>query len=170
MKSGGNPRRVRVANSIRAALAEMIARQVKDPRVRSAGFININHVELNSDMSVARIYVSFLPSSSTAPTTTSAGKFDSGDSHFQSPAVRRAIAGLQASAGFLRGPLARRLRLRHAPDLRFVADDSPSFQQKLRDVVRADDEARERTTAGDTDRDKDGDTGEDTDGHGRTES
>ena len=43
-KSGGNPRRVRVARAMQQALADMLAREVKDPRVRAAGFININHI------------------------------------------------------------------------------------------------------------------------------
>jgi ribosome-binding factor A len=134
MSSAGNPRRVRVASAIRELLAEMIAREVKDPRVREAGFININHVEMNSDMSVARVYVSFLAHGGEPGAVR--------ESERTARIQRRAMAGLEASANFLRGPLGRRLRLRHAPSLRFVADDSPSFQNKLREVVRADEHAR----------------------------
>ncbi len=129
MSSDGNPRRVRVARSMREVLAEMLDREMKDPRVRAAGFITINHIELNSDMSVARVFVSFLATHS------------EDDSPAGNKVVERAMAGLQKAAGYLRGPLGRRLRLRHAPSLRFVADDSPIFQQRLRDLVRADDAA-----------------------------
>ena len=128
-KGGGNPRRVRVARAMRDVLADMLAREVKDPRVRAAGFININHVELNSDMSVARVYVSFLGSGSP-------------DQSLVDPVIVRAMAGLEASASYLRGPLGRKLKLRHAPSVRFVADDSPVFQQKLRELVKADEAAR----------------------------
>lgn len=120
----GNPRRVRVASAMRSLLAEMLERDVKDPRVHAAGFISVNHVELNSDMSVARVFVSF-----------------SGASSADDPVARRAIAGLRAAVGFLRGQVGRELRLRHCPALHFVADDSVVFQQRLRDLVR-EDEAR----------------------------
>lgn len=128
MSTGGNPRRVRVARSMREVLAAMIDREIKDPRVRAAGFITINHIELNSDMSVARVYVSFLATQDS-------------DDLAQNEVVQRAMSGLQAAAGYLRGPLGRKLHLRHAPSLRFVADDSPLFQQRLRDLVRTDNAA-----------------------------
>ena len=104
---------------MRDLLAELIDREIRDPRVRAAGFASINHVELNRDMSVARVYVSFV------------GAAD------QNPAVRdRAMAGLRSAAGFLRGPAGRALRLRRAPELRFVLDDSPAFSQRISDLVR----------------------------------
>ena len=131
MSKGGNPRGVRVANAMREVLARMLARDIKDPRVREAGFININHIEMNSDMSVARVYVSLMSMSADSDPATD-------------KRVERVMAGLRASAGYLRGPLGRELRLRHAPSLRFIADNSPAFQEKLRQLVR-DDDARAGT-------------------------
>lgn len=125
MSAGGNPRRVRVAQAMRDLLAEMIDREVKDPRVRDAGFVGVNHVELNSDMSVAQVYVSFLEPAGS-----------------DKARVARVIKGLDAAAAFLRGPLARRLRLRHAPALRFIHDDTPEFHQRLTEIVRSDERAR----------------------------
>ena len=119
MSGQGNPRRPRVAQAMRDVLAPMLDREIKDPRVRAAGFASINHIELNRDMSVARIYVSFV------------GPAD------ESEVIRdRAMAALQASAGFLRGPVGRALRLRHAPELRFLYDDSPAFGQRISALVR----------------------------------
>src|SRR5262245_32636673 len=105
---------------MRDALAEMIGREVKDPRVRAAGIVTVQRVELNVDLAVARVYVSVF-----------------GDE----AAGRRAVAGLAAAAGFLRGPLGRRLNLQHPPELRFVYDASPDVVQKLAEVIR-DDQAR----------------------------
>src|SRR5688572_26632853 len=117
MSGGGNTRRVRVAQAMRDLMAEMLDREVKDPRVKSAGLVSINHVELNADMSVARVLVSFL-----------------GPAEHDARIRDRAMAGLEAASGFLRGPVARRLGLRRAPILRFVQDDSGAFGQRLTDL------------------------------------
>lgn len=108
----------RVAEAIKIELADLVAREVKDPRVRE-GLVTISHVEVNRDLSVAEVGISIL-----------AG---------QPEAV---LKGLRAAAGFLRGPLARRLRLRIAPDLRFHHDRSQALASRLRDIVREDDDRR----------------------------
>jgi ribosome-binding factor A len=77
-------------------------------------------VELNDDLSVARVYVSVFG---------------------QDP--DKTLAGLTAAAGFLRGPLGRRLRLQKPPELRFIHDDSAGIARKLTDIVR-EDEAKAR--------------------------
>jgi ribosome-binding factor A len=125
--SQGNPRRERVAQAMREILAEMLDREIKDPRVREAGLASIHHVELNRDMSVARVSVSFLGPAET-------------DARLRA----RALAGLEASAGFLRGPVGRRMRLRHAPELRFVLDDSTAFQQRITELVRGEESAQDK--------------------------
>ncbi len=137
MSREGNPRRARVAQAMRGLLAEMLDREVKDPRVRAAGLASVNHVELNRDMSVARVYVSFL-----------------GPAESDSRVAKRALAGLEAAAGFLRGPVGRRLHLRRAPSLRFVVDDSPEFQQRITKLIR--------------ESDGDGDDGDDDGDHAHT--
>jgi len=81
-------------------LAELIQREVKDPRV---GPVTITQVALAADLGSARVY--FVP-------------FGMPGAH---PDV---LEGLRAAAGFLRGEVGRRVGLRHAPRLEFVADDS----------------------------------------------
>jgi ribosome-binding factor A len=113
-------RRPRVEEAMREALAEMIQREVKDPRVSGAGLVGVTRVELNVDLSVARVYVSVFG---------------------QDP--EKTLTGLGAAAGFLRGPLGRRLRLQKPPELRFFHDDSAGVARKLTDIVR-EDEAKAR--------------------------
>ncbi|ACY16350.1 30S ribosome-binding factor RbfA [Haliangium ochraceum] len=115
-------RRQRVGNALREVLTELVARELKDPRVHAAGLVSINQVELNRDLSVAFIYVSFVG----AP---------------DARAEKRALDGLQAAAGFLRGPAARRLKLQRAPELRFMDDPRGAFAEQMRSLVR-DDEVR----------------------------
>ena len=110
-------RRPRVEEAMRETLAEMLQREVKDPRVAGPGLVGVTRVELNDDLSVARVYVSVFG---------------------QDP--EKTLAGLGAAAGFLRGPLGRRLRLQKPPELRFIHDDSAGVARKLTDIVREDEE------------------------------
>src|SRR4051794_30771113 len=103
-------RKARVAEAIRDTLSEMIAREVKDPRVTGAGVVSITQVEMNVDLSVANVYVSV---------------------YGEDKAAERAVAGLKAAAGFLRGPLGRKLRLQRPPELRFHRDRGIVFGMEL---------------------------------------
>ena len=129
MSEGGQgPRRKRVAQAIRTNISEMLMREVKDPRIHAAGLVSVHKVELNRDMSVARLHVAF----------------------FSETGVDRAMAGLNAVAKFLRGPLGRRLKLARTPELRFVHDTSPQFAERLTEIV-LDDEVRAREAERDGD-------------------
>jgi ribosome-binding factor A len=122
--SGGD-RKARVQEAIRETLSEMIQRDVKDPRVAGPGLVSITRVELNVDLSVARVYVSVFG---------------------QDP--EKTIVGLTAAAGFLRGPVGRHLRLQKPPELRFFHDDSAVVGQQLTEIIR-EDEARARAASTD---------------------
>lgn len=115
-------RKQRVEHGLRDVLTELIARDVRDPRVRAATLITVTRVELNVDLSVATVYVSIIGDDATA-----AG----------------ALAGLAKAAGFLRGPAGRQLHLQHAPELRFRRDVSIDMSEKLAAILR-DDEDRAR--------------------------
>ena len=121
--SGGakpNPRRERVAHALREALIAAISADVKDPRVHAVEMLTVTRVELNVDMAVANVYVSIVAR-------------DDADAD-------AALAGLQKSAGFLRGPIGRTLGLQHAPELRFFADGSVDMGEKLAQILREDED------------------------------
>lgn len=111
-------RQQRVAEAIKAELADLIAREVKDPRVRE-GLVTVSHVEVNRDFSVAEVGVSILAGDAAA-----------------------VLTGLGKAAAFLRGPLGRRLKLRLAPELRFHHDKSQAMASRLRDIVLEDERRR----------------------------
>jgi ribosome-binding factor A len=112
-------RKHRVEHGLRDVLTELIAREVKDPRVRAATLITVTRVELNGDFSVATVYLSIVGDDATA-----AG----------------ALAGLAKAAGFLRGPASKRLNLARAPELRFQKDASIDMTEKLAAIIRDDEE------------------------------
>jgi ribosome-binding factor A len=91
------PRSKRVAQQIQRALSELIRREVRDPRL---GMVTLTEVRMSPDLSYAQIYYSVLGAD-----------------------MDKAQEILNAAAEMLRGPLGRALKLRHAPELRFVADE-----------------------------------------------
>jgi ribosome-binding factor A len=96
-----NPSRLaRIADQIQKDLAELIRTQVKDPRV---GMITLTGVEISSDYHYAKVFFTTL-----------------GDGE----RVAKAQSGLEHASGFLRSQLAKGLKLRIIPELRFVHDES----------------------------------------------
>ena len=94
------PRNRKIEAELQRALADIIARELKDPRV---GNVTISAVDLAPDKRMARVF--FTPFASAHP-------------------VEEVRAGLTRAAGFLRGAVSRRLGLRYAPRLQFVFDDA----------------------------------------------
>jgi len=104
-------RKRRIESEIQRVLSEVIAREVKDPRV---GNVTITAVSIAPDMGVARVY--FMPFAS-----------------MNDPKEVR--TGLIHAGGFLRGEVARRLRLRHAPRLEFIFDDTADRAARLTGLI-----------------------------------
>jgi ribosome-binding factor A len=104
-------RKRRIEAEIQRVLSEVIAREVKDPRV---GNVTITAVNVAADMGTARVY--FTPFASLNP-------------HEE---VR---IGLTHAGGFLRGEVGRRLRLRHAPRLEFIFDDTADKALRLTGLI-----------------------------------
>ncbi len=93
------------------ALAELLSREVKDPRV---GSVTITAVSMAPDMSSAKVH--FMPF---------------GDRH----SVAEVSAGLESASGFLRGAVGRELALRHAPKLIFIHDTLIEKAQALTSLI-----------------------------------
>ena len=91
----------RVNELLRSELSQLIARELKDPRV--SGVITITEVVASSDLRSARVYVSVM----------------GGDAE-----QREALEGIRSAASFLRRELRERINLRHAPHMTFLLDDS----------------------------------------------
>jgi ribosome-binding factor A len=104
-------RAARVADQIQRELADLIAREVKDPRV---GRITITHVDVSADMAHATVHFSHL-----------AGKDHASET----------AAALARTAGFLRSELSRRLDLYSVPQLHFAYDDSIESGMRLSQLI-----------------------------------
>jgi ribosome-binding factor A len=117
-------RGVRVADQIQRDLAEIIAYELKDPRV---GMITITEVQVTPDYAHAKVFFTTL--------------IDDPE------AVKNTLAGLRAAAGFIRGQLGRRLTIHTTPEVHFVHDTSTTRGIELSKLI---DEAN-ATRAKDTD-------------------
>ena len=96
-KRSSTPNRgFRVAAPIQRDLSELIARELKDPRV---GMVTINAVEVTPDYAHAKVFFSLL----------------NGD-------PEETATGLNAAAGFLRNGLFKRLHIHTVPTLHFIFD------------------------------------------------
>lgn len=98
----------RVSEDISRELTAIL-RTVKDPRV-TGGMLSIVRVEVTNDLSYATVYVSSLQGMA---------------------AARDAVKGLESAAGYMRTSLGAALKLRHVPELRFVADDSIEYSARI---------------------------------------
>lgn len=113
-----SPRAKKMGAAIRNELAEMIAREVKDPRVHQAGLLTITSVQVQDDLRVARVWISFAGGDeSLAPVS---------------------LEALTRAVGYLRGELGRRLGIKRTPDLRFAHDRSAAYAQHIDKVLRED--------------------------------
>jgi ribosome-binding factor A len=90
----------RVNEVIRQVLGDVIATDLKDPRI---GFVTVTDVDTSPDLRTARVYVSVLGSESDR---------------------ERALAGLRSAHGFLQGRIASELRMKRTPTLTFHYDES----------------------------------------------
>ena len=90
----------RVSEDIKREIAAMI-RELKDPRLQ--GMLTVVNVEVSSDASFAKVYVSAMEGIDTAKT---------------------AVKGLTSATGYIRREIGKRLHLRKTPELKFIADDS----------------------------------------------
>jgi ribosome-binding factor A len=104
-------RAARVADQIQRELADLIANEIKDPRV---GRITITHVDVSADMSHATVHFTHL----------------AGKEH-----AKEAVAALSHTAGFLRSELSHRLDLYSVPQLHFAYDDSIESGMRLSQLI-----------------------------------
>jgi ribosome-binding factor A len=113
-------RRKQVEHLIRAELSELLSRQVRDPRLK--GLVTVTEVRTSPDLKQARIFISIM-----------------GDEKEKGEVFQ----GLSSASSFLRHELAKRVSLRHIPELSFEKDDSIERGIRLSQLI-------EQVSAGDS--------------------
>jgi len=110
----------RLAEEIREQVAQMIASDLKDPRL---GFVTVTRVELAHDLGHARVHVGVLGSEAERA---------------------KSLQALRQASGFVRRELGKRLRIRHTPEIDFRYDKGLDATDR---VARLLEEDRLRSTA-----------------------
>jgi ribosome-binding factor A len=107
----------RVAGEVRAILGEVLARdEIKDPRVRGAGLITVTHVRVSGDLRHA--WASFTV-------------------HDLNPAGLEVVRqGLNNASGYFRQAIARRLRMKVAPAVKFEVDTVFEQAERVERLLR----------------------------------
>jgi ribosome-binding factor A len=103
----------RVEEQIHRLLAELIRREVRDPRV---GPLTITAVEVSRDLSHAKVF--FLPFGADRPTD----------------GIQQALG---SAAGFLRIHLKKHLKMRHVPELHFAPDETIDKAVRLSALINS---------------------------------
>lgn len=102
----GSQRQQRVQEQIKEVITEILP-LMRDPRV---GFVTVTGVEVAPDLSIARVFFSAY-----------------GSEQEQSDCLE----ALRRGAGFVRRELARRVQLRHTPELDFRLDTTPERADRI---------------------------------------
>ena len=108
----------RIADQIQRELAQLVQREVKDPRL---GMVTLQHVRVSADLSWADVYFTVL-----------------GESADEARAAEKVLA---KAAGFLRSRLAAGMTTRYTPRLRFHFDEQTEQARRLDSLIS---EAREQ--------------------------
>ena len=102
----------RINETIKEVLSEIVLTEIKDPRL---GLVTIVHVRVARDLATARIHFSVL-----------------GDEEQREVAMKI----LKGASGFMRHAIANAIDVQHAPELRWVYDDSLDRAFRINEVLR----------------------------------
>ncbi len=100
----------RVADVMQKEISQIIRQEINDPRV---GLVTISLVQVSKDLSHAKVFVSVMSETQAVET----------------------LKALNKAAGFFRGVLAKRLKMRIIPALNFVYDDTTLKAIRLSKII-----------------------------------
>lgn len=107
------PRRIdRINELLRQEISQLLARQIKDPRLN--GVISITQVKTTNDLRNARVSISVMGD----PTD-----------------KQNALEGIQSAATYLRRELRDRLAMKHVPFLSFAVDNTLDEADHLNQIM-----------------------------------
>jgi ribosome-binding factor A len=109
----GGFRPERIAEEIRNEVMLMLAGELKDPRL--AVPLIVTEVRVAPGMRTVRVFIQF-----------------EGDEAERAEALK----GLKAASKYVRHELVERLRLRRAPDVLFIPDDSEEYGHRIDELLR----------------------------------
>jgi len=128
----------RIAEQMQRDLAQLIQREIKDPRM---GMVTISFVKVARDLGYAEVYYTVMPYGDVS----------------EDEAVKAAGEVLKDAAGFLRTELAQNMQLRTVPKLRFHFDATIDRGRRLHSLIEKtvrDSKAKEQLDQNDDEKDQ----------------
>ncbi len=125
----------RVAEQIQRELAELLRKEVKDPRVQ---MITLTGVEVTRDYAHAKVFYTTLgsPHPNLPPEGEGTNASSPAGGGLRSGLANKAVQeGLERASGFLRSQLAHAMKLRITPQLHFVYDASVEYGAHLSQLI-----------------------------------
>src|SRR5215475_13372217 len=104
-------RPTRVGELLQAEIAQLLLRQLKDPRLN---MVTISRVEVSPDLRHACVYISRIGSEIEQ---------------------RAALQGFEHAAGFIRGQIGKHLKLRYTPELTFRLDTTIAYGVRISRIL-----------------------------------
>ncbi len=102
----------KVAEAIHEIVSGLLVKGLKDPRI---GFVTITGVSMTDDLHQARVFFSVIGSDT---------------------AKKESEQGLNSAKGFVRKEVAKNLRMRFAPDILFVYDESIEQGNRIESILK----------------------------------
>lgn len=100
----------RIADMLQRELAVMIQREVKDPRI---GMVTVSEVRVSRDLAHAKVYISTI----------------------EDDKIQDTVIILNKAAGFFRSRLAKVVKLRIIPQLKFIHDSSYQDGNRISNLI-----------------------------------
>lgn len=102
----------RINSEIKKAIAYIIDNELRDPQLDA--IISVSGVDVTPNLEHAKVYI------------TSIGNTPSDE----------VIARIKGAAGFIRGELSKRVKLRITPRLEFILDTSEEYSSKIESILK----------------------------------
>ena len=106
-------RQRRVGDQLRLELADLLMKEVRDPRL---GFVTVTEVRMSRDLSFARVFVSVM-----------------GDDESEAASLEV----LQKVNGYLRSRIGKKLHMRYVPQLAFQPDRTLKQSERLETLLES---------------------------------
>jgi len=104
-------RKLRIQSLIGKNLSEIIQFEVKNPKI---GFCTVSEVEVSSDFSYAKVYVTFL-----------GAKYP-----------KQNLEELNKVKGFVRSSLAKKMDIRKTPEISFYLDETYERSERINELLK----------------------------------
>ncbi|MFB5660522.1 30S ribosome-binding factor RbfA [Alteribacillus sp. HJP-4] len=107
-----NVRPHRVGEQMKKEMADILTRELKDPRVQ---FVTVTGVDVTGDLQQAKVFFTVLG---------------------EEEDKEKTLQALQKARGFIRSEIGKRIQLRKTPDISFAFDESIDYGNRIDKLLR----------------------------------